>query len=132
MPFPWSPCQASVWHALRIGCHPLEGICEQMEGYIFRNKSVCTKKPEPQLGLSFPVEFVFSPSRPSLKTWVQFHASQQVCIGYLLFVPAVILVTGDGRAKRQTKSCHIELTRLLRAEERWGETLKGWLQPLSW
>lgn len=84
MPFPWSPCQASMWHALRIGCHPLEGICEQMEGYIFRNKSVCTKKPEPQLGLSFPVEFVFSPSRPSLKTWVQFHASQQVCIGYLL------------------------------------------------
>lgn len=53
-PLPRSPFQASVWHALGLSCHTLEGLCGQMGGYIFGNKFVYTKRPEAQLCFLHP------------------------------------------------------------------------------
>lgn len=68
---------------------------------IYSETNLCVQRNQRvQLALGFPAEVVFSPSRPSLKAWVQFHASQHVLSSFC--VPAV---DPDRKANRQTKSC---------------------------
>lgn len=87
-----------MWHVWRLGCHPLKTRLKWTNGRIYIWKQRSQGGP---LVLGVPVEIKFSSSRLGLKARVEFHTSQQVCIG----CPPCPGLCPQGQGSKRTNWC---------------------------